>query len=112
MKILGLIDFSMQVLYLAPPHRYLQVTYLGRQMYVCMHVCMYVCMYVCMFVSMYVGIYVCMHLFLSPIPSRFNHSIGTGEAGRCGFLFYARSITLIVVISAGCTGTPFKPLQS
>jgi hypothetical protein len=50
--------------------------------------------------------------FLSPIPSRFNHPIGTGKAGRCGFLFYAGSIILIFVIGAGCTGTLFKPLQS
>jgi hypothetical protein len=48
---------------------------------------------------------------LSPIPSRFNHSTGTGKAGRCGFLFYARSIALILIISAGCTGTPLTSLQ-
>jgi hypothetical protein len=55
--------------------------------------------------------YCSIYIFLLPIPSRFNHSIGTGQVGRCGFfLFYARSITLILVISAGCTGTPFKPL--
>jgi hypothetical protein len=36
--------------------------------------------------------------FLSPMPSRFNHSTRTGEAGRCGFLFYARSIALFLII--------------
>jgi hypothetical protein len=32
----------------------------------------------------------------------------TGDSGRSGFLFYARSIALILIISASCTGTPIK----
>jgi hypothetical protein len=52
-----------------------------------------------------------MAIFLSPIPSRFNYSTGLAKLADVAFLFNARSITLILIISAGCTGTPLKPLQ-
>jgi hypothetical protein len=35
-----------------------------------------------------------------------------GDTGRCGFLFYARSRALILIISAGCTGTPLRKMKS
>jgi hypothetical protein len=41
----------------------------------------------------------------STIPLR------TGNAGRCGLLFYARSIALVLIISAGCTGTPLRQIK-
>jgi hypothetical protein len=42
----------------------------------------------------------------STIPER------AGDTGRCGFLFYARSRALILIISAGCTGTPLRKIKS
>jgi hypothetical protein len=46
----------------------------------------------------------CRQYFLdSTIPQ------GLAKQADVAFLFYARSKTLILIISAGCTGTPLKP---